>query len=478
VQNFVGPYQILRFLNKGSQGSVYLGYDSRINRRLAIKVYTLPPARAGRRQLLGEAQLVASMDSPKVVQVHDVIEAQNHLAMVMEYVPGCNLEDVLGQTRLSLASTMTVATDIAVALAAARRKNIVHGDLKAANVLITRSGRAKLADFGIAREQKPGVSITHSPASLSALSPEQLAGEEPTGQSDLFALGVLMYRMLSGEHPFYVADKFDPGKLRKAERIPLRGIVPVDVSLPETLLDLVDQLMALEPSKRPRHTRGLRQVMRGILRGMPVASQGSLAVEAKPFFREESSEDLPVEIPGGFGRDARSRMPPGEGLIPRVQYWLRGLHRSGQVALGITVLSLLTASLWWLAGQRITTIEFQRPEIRLSGTKGMPQGFSRQWLIDEVKLALSDRVGRLRVVGDFGADDVPLVYAVQPVAQKVWTAEQVFKVGIRCQGELCVFTVQRSAHGESNSARGMMFADDYLQNWQEIVHRTVQELER
>lgn len=127
MDNFVGPYRILRLIKQGGQGSVYLGYDKRLHRRVAIR-YSLPSTRAARRQLLREARTVASIQSHKVVQIHDVIESSTHLAMVMEYVPGCSLEDFLTAVP-SLASVLTVGTDVAGALALARQNHIVHGDV-------------------------------------------------------------------------------------------------------------------------------------------------------------------------------------------------------------------------------------------------------------------------------------------------------------------------------------------------------------
>jgi len=123
------------------------------------------------------------------VQIHDVIESREHLAMVMEYVPGCDLEELLESVRPSLASVLRITADIAGALTVARQQRIVHGDLKARNVLITATGRAKLTDFGIAR--RPGVEGALA-GSLSAMSPEQYLGKPLTERSDLFALGCLL----------------------------------------------------------------------------------------------------------------------------------------------------------------------------------------------------------------------------------------------------------------------------------------------
>ena len=98
VYDHVGPYRILRHLKKGGQGNVFLGYDARLHRKVAIKIYRLPPSRAGRRLLLKEARLVADIQSPRVVAIHDVIESDEHLALVMEYVAGCTLEEFLNDT--------------------------------------------------------------------------------------------------------------------------------------------------------------------------------------------------------------------------------------------------------------------------------------------------------------------------------------------------------------------------------------------
>ena len=180
----VGPYRILRLIDQGGQGSVYLGYDERLERRVAVKIYALPRKRKPRRALLREARVIAGLQSNKVVRIYDVIESDTHLGLVMEYVPGCNLEQFLQGARASVASALTVATDVAAALTAAHQAGVVHGDVKAANVLLTDSGRALLADFGIARRGPVHRGAGRGPGSVSALSPEQFGGAAPTFRSD------------------------------------------------------------------------------------------------------------------------------------------------------------------------------------------------------------------------------------------------------------------------------------------------------
>ena len=285
MDNYVGPYRILRLVNRGGQGSVYLGYDKRLHRRVAIKIYAMPAVRSDRKHLLREAQLVASIQSPKVVQIFDVIESSTHLALVMEYVPGCNLEEFLLAVRPSLASVVTVGADIAGALALAGQQHIVHGDVKAGNVLITEAGRAKLTDFGISRASGAGAPLQWAAGSYSALSPEQYLGQPLDERADLFALGSLLYRMLSAEQPFFRDGRLDPELLLKRSPRPLQEVVSAEVELPEQLVAIIDALLAKDPQRRPASTRPVRQVMHNVLRSLPVSAGNSLAREARSCFR-------------------------------------------------------------------------------------------------------------------------------------------------------------------------------------------------
>ena len=154
----------------------------------------------------------------------------------MEYVPGCNLEEFLTAVRPSLASVVTVGVDIAGALALARQQHIVHGDVKAGNVLITESGRAKLTDFGISRISGAGAPRQWAAGSFSALSPEQFLGQPLDERADLFALGSLLYRMLSGEQPFFRDGGLDPDLLLKRAPRPLQEVVGAEWSCPSRWL--------------------------------------------------------------------------------------------------------------------------------------------------------------------------------------------------------------------------------------------------
>ena len=304
-------YRILRPISQGGQGSVFLGYDKRLQRRVAIKFYQLPIGIALRRQLRREAQLVARIQSDRVVQIYDIMESSTYVALIMEYVPGCSLQDFLSEARPSLVSILTLGADISEALALAQQKHIVHGDVKAANVLITDYGRAKLIDFGIAKCKGDALSRQWEAGSFSTLSPEQYLGKSLDERADLFALGCLLHRMLSGEQPFFRNGRPDPNLLLNFPASSLRDIVGVNTALPEQVVELIDELLQKEPANRMVDMCNVRQILRSILQTLSVASSEGLLLEARPYFRCESPDPIPKRLAYqrllGTARPGRSR---------------------------------------------------------------------------------------------------------------------------------------------------------------------------
>ncbi len=354
----IGPYSIQRLINQGGQGQVYLGYDRRLHRQVAIKIHPLPAVRRERRRALEEARRVAAIQSPRVVQIYDVIQSSDYLAMVMEYVPGCDLEELLGNAQLSLASVITVATDLAVALAASRQQGLVHGDIKAANLLITRQGRVKLVDFGIARAAG-GDALPAG--SLAALAPEQLSGRPLDIRTDLFAMGRLLYRMLTGEHSFSRAGAPDSRLLLAGEQASVTAATQAAMEVPPALTALVDQLLQPDPERRPRNTHQVRRVLRDVAKQLPLSSADSLLREAQPFFRRESPADIPPQIPhqlARHGRSSHTRGWPGTGERPLA---------SRLAALALGTLSLLALAIPLLAAWqgRSTLVWFEEPVVEV-----------------------------------------------------------------------------------------------------------------
>ncbi|MFT4520352.1 MAG: serine/threonine protein kinase [Halioglobus sp.] len=476
MDSFVGPYRIVRLINRGGQGSVYLGFDKRLHRRVAIKIYDLPRTRSTRNQLLQEARLVASAQSPKVVQIHDVIASGSHLAMVMEYVPGCNLEQLLQTVRPSLASIITVATDVAGALAIAKQRRIVHGDVKAGNILINEQGRAVLTDFGIARVSDSHIRWRLTAGSPSAVSPEQYLGQSVDNRTDLFALGVLIYRMMSGEHPFCRDGKLNAELLLRQPHRPLKEIVGGEVESPEALMKLLDDLLQKDPQLRPPNTRRVRQVLRDLSRDIPLSASNSLLREARPSFRKELPEDIPLKIPAGLGQQGRSQLLRGKGRLAWLWHKFSLLGRPARATVSLAVVTLIATLVVVAVQNRATAIAFEEPKTSFHAAIKLPREVSRSWLLNEVKSVISEELGELHVIGPIGAGLGTTLYSQTAAALLPQYPEQTFQTTLRCSDTFCVFAVSRDHAGAQYHGQGILFPDMSLQQWQDIVRVTTQSL--
>jgi len=207
----IGPYEVLGVLGKGAMGQVYKAVQPSLNRLVAIKVlpaeFLEDEARVERFER--EAQAVALLSHPNVVQIIDKDREEDLLYFVMEYVPGTSLDAVMRQRRLSLHEVFRVAKSICLGLEAAHRQNIVHRDLNPRNVLVSEDlSVVKLADFGISRveeisRQQGTLSTSEvSLGSLHYMSPEQTTNMvEADHRTDIYSLGVTLYEMLTGRVP-------------------------------------------------------------------------------------------------------------------------------------------------------------------------------------------------------------------------------------------------------------------------------------
>ena len=454
----IGPYRIVRLIKDGGQGRVYLGYDSRLRRQVAIKIHDLPPGRASRRQALGEARKASRINCPQVVQIFDLIESAGHLAIVMEYVPGCDLEQLLKLRNLSLASVLTIGLDLAAALAAARQQKVIHGDLKPANVLITRSGRAKLTDFGIARETA-GSDVSPSGSEI-ALSPEHLRGEPLELRSDLFALGCLLYRMLAGEHPFVREGRLDARLLLSEPRPSPGNYTPLQEPVPQGLCSLVVQLLQCDPDDRPANTHPVRRQLRQLRQQMPLCEAEQLRQEAEPAFRAESPEDLPMDIPAGLRAGGRSRIRRSVG--GRLLRRLLGLRPSTRVALAATIVSAIGIPLALAMQVQPTRVHFESPALQLAYSGGLPPEVDERWLMETIYNAAESSLGPLQASGAIR----PRVYYAELANAP---AEVVLKTSLRCDRVLCLFAVSRGS-GESFEYRQALISPQLPASaWRELI---------
>ena len=216
----IGAYTIVRQLGMGGAGEVWRAKDERLGRDVAIKVL-LPHLSTDAEKLsrfAEEARAAGTLNHPNILTVHDVGEHEGMPFLVSECLEGRNLRERLKAGPMPVAEAVAVALGIAHGLAAAHERGIVHRDLKPENTFLKSDGVTKLLDFGLAKLKMPtgnpaagadDTALSMVAGTAAYMAPEQARGEMPDPRADLFALGVMMYEMLAGEHPFRGASVFE-----------------------------------------------------------------------------------------------------------------------------------------------------------------------------------------------------------------------------------------------------------------------------
>src|SRR5262245_31419842 len=210
----LGPYEITTALGAGGMGEVYAADDTRLKRRVAIKV--LPALLASDQSRLArfeqEALATAALNHPNILVVHDIGKHDGRAFVVAELLEGRTLREVLDEGTPAVARAIDYATQIAQGLAAAHARGIVHRDLKPENIFVTTDGRLKILDFGLAKVVDPvaaggaatetRVAIGTEPGTVMGtvgyMAPEQVRGEAVDARSDLFSVGAVLYELLTG----------------------------------------------------------------------------------------------------------------------------------------------------------------------------------------------------------------------------------------------------------------------------------------
>jgi serine/threonine protein kinase len=197
-------YEILGTLGCGATSRVEKARDTVLGRTVALKTLVHAfGASIEQKQFLREAQIVSQLSHPAIVNLYDVgIEGENVAYLVMEYIEGKTLQQVLSEAAVPVPRACAWAADLAGALNRAHRAGIIHGDIKPGNILVTEDGRVKLGDFGIARFATQVSGSGRMMGTPAYLSPEQIAGEQQSTRSDIFSLGIVLYQMVTGSAPF------------------------------------------------------------------------------------------------------------------------------------------------------------------------------------------------------------------------------------------------------------------------------------
>jgi len=273
----IGPYRVLRELGQGGMGTVVLAEDTRLGRHVALK--TVSGAQAGtsggRAQLLDEARAAAALTHPSIATVHDVIEHDGNIAIVFELVDGETLAARLAKGPLPEELAIKIAVQIADALAVAHGARVLHRDLKPANIMLAPGGVVKILDFGIARFRPVGHEAPAGHDGEGAfmgtpgyVPPEQWAGKTVDERADLYALGVVLFEMLTGKRPFPERDPFTLA-LAAIDRI-ARRVSSLRPDVSPALDKLVARLLAADPALRPPRARIVADELRALLAPPPL----------------------------------------------------------------------------------------------------------------------------------------------------------------------------------------------------------------
>ena len=256
-----GRYELHVVLGEGAFGRVYRGLDRRLGRAVAVKVIKPWWAEdsAWVERFQREAQLLARVNDPGVVQIFDIGHAEEGPYYVAELVEGESLAERLRRGPLPVAEARAVAEQLCRALASAHSQGVVHCDVKPANVLLAAGGKVKVGDFGVARlaegtSQAPSATVAGTPRYMS---PEQARGRPTTPATDVYSAGVVLYEMLAGEPPFVHGSPVELG-LRHLQDLP--PALPVRV--PPALREVVERALAKDPSERYRDGSAMAAALR------------------------------------------------------------------------------------------------------------------------------------------------------------------------------------------------------------------------
>lgn len=249
-------YQLLEKVGSGGMAEVFRARDSMLERYVAIKVLRADysDSQSFQEQFRQEARAAANLTHPNIVTVHDFGLDSGRLFIVMEHVPGSDLKTLLRQRgRFTVEEAIPLLVQACAGIGYAHRAGLVHCDVKPHNMLVTPDKRLKVTDFGIARalatihpEERSDV-VWGSPQYFS---PEQAAGEPPSPASDVYSLGIVLYEALSGSLPFNAATAQELARMHlDAYPHPIAEYLP---EIPQTLEQIVDKVLAKEPSARYR----------------------------------------------------------------------------------------------------------------------------------------------------------------------------------------------------------------------------------
>ncbi|HXE54080.1 MAG TPA: serine/threonine-protein kinase, partial [Tepidisphaeraceae bacterium] len=264
----VGRFRLLSELGRGAMGRVFRAEDTLLQRHVALKVLPKTLKRGGRtitvERLISEARAAATLEHPHAVNVYEINESGGVFYIAMELLEGGSLRDIVKAAGpIDATRACLMCADAASALAQAHELGIIHRDVKPANLMLTRSGRCKLADFGLARMDDATDLSSALPESVGTpqfIAPELLKGVPASPRSDIYSLGATLWYLLTGHPPFEAETAAE--LLRKHLDEPLPDLANLRPDLPPGLIQAVTRAMAKQPAERFENASQFEKVLR------------------------------------------------------------------------------------------------------------------------------------------------------------------------------------------------------------------------
>ena len=346
-----GRYRVRARIARGGMATVYVATDLRLERRIALKVMHahLSDDSAFQSRFIQEARAAARLADPHVVNVFDQGQDGELAYLVMEYLPGITLRELLReQKRLTVPQTITIMDAVLAGLSAAHRAGIVHRDVKPENVLLAEDGRIKIGDFGLARATTANTATGQQLlGTIAYLAPELVTRGTADARSDIYALGIMLYEMLVGEQPYKGEQPMQIAFQHATESVPRPSVR--NPGVPEQLDELVLWATEKSPDERPDDAQQMLERLREIERGLGIAPAVAAATASQR--AQSDSADLTKVMPNTMVLPSSSEAPASETVDNATLLRRRSAKRRARGAFLLTLVLLLAMVAggvgWW-----------------------------------------------------------------------------------------------------------------------------------